>query len=94
MGLLPTMSDATRPSAQQHGSTTSRAPDVHGPPLVHCRRCDAWIVLSSTRTVSTHRTSEGLVTYFRCPAAHADFYQTPAASAEVNSRPRRSGGRR
>lgn len=81
MGLLPTMSDAMRASAQPHGSTAPEAADVHEPPLVHCRQCAAWISLSTTRSLSTHRTSEGLVTYFRCPAGHADFSQTPAEPA-------------
>ena len=78
MDLLPTTSDAMRASAQPHGSTASEAADVHGSPFVHCRQCAGWIFLPSTHTLSTHRTSGGLVTYFRCPAGHADFCRTPA----------------
>lgn len=73
MGLLPTMSDAVRTSPRHHGPTPSEPADVHGPPLVHCRQCGAWIAMSSTRTLSTHQTSGGLVTYYRCPAGHPDF---------------------
>lgn len=43
-------------------------------PSVYCRQCDADIPLSATRTLSMHRTSGGVVAYFRCRAGHADFY--------------------
>ncbi len=85
MGLLPAMSDAMGASARQQRTTSSEAGDVHGPPLVHCRRCAAWVALPSTRTLSTHRTSGGLVTYFRCPAGHVGFYQTAAEPLTSNN---------
>ena len=44
--------------------------------LVHCQRCDADHPASAVWTLSTHPTSQGVVTYFRCPAGHADFYTT------------------
>ncbi len=40
----------------------------------YCRHCLAYCPLSAIRTLSAHSTSEGLVTYFRCPLGHADFY--------------------
>ena len=76
MGLLPAMSDAMGASAQPESSIASDAADVHWPTLVHCRQCAAWVCLSSTRTLSSHRTSGGIVTYFRCTGGHADFYET------------------
>jgi hypothetical protein len=85
MGLLPAMSDAMGASASQQRSTAREAADVHGPPLVHCRQCAAWVALSTTRTLSTHRTSGGLVSYFRCPAGHVDFCQTLAESPTSNN---------
>ncbi len=74
MGLLPAMSDAMGASAPRESSTASEAADVHGPPVVHCRQCAAWVALSTTRTLSMHRTSGGIITYFRCEAYHTDFY--------------------
>ena len=86
MGLLLHMPRRGRSSHGQDGSTASEAVDVHGMSLVYCRQCAAWADLSATRSLSTHPTSGGLVPYFRCPAGHADFYQTPAEA------PRSSNG--
>ena len=41
---------------------------------VYCRQCVAWVGLSTSRRLSTHRTSGGVITYFRCEAGHTDFY--------------------
>ena len=46
------------------------------PALVHCRRCWADHPLPAVQTLSAHRSSEGVVTYFRCPTGHADFFTT------------------
>ena len=40
----------------------------------YCRHCQAPFPLSATHTLSTHSTSEGVVTYFRCPIGHAGFF--------------------
>ncbi len=53
-------------------------------PSAHCRQCDTCVPLSAARTLSTHPTSGGLVTYFRCEEGHAVLYVddlTQSASA-------------
>jgi hypothetical protein len=45
-----------------------------GTASAHCRHCNADWPLPLTRTLSRHPTSGGVVTYFRCPARHTDFY--------------------
>lgn len=62
------------------GSTASQATERHGTGLVYCRQCETWIAVFATRELSTHPTSGGIVTYFRCTAGHADFYRTSTAS--------------
>ena len=43
-------------------------------PAAYCRQCDTWLPLAAVRRLSTHTTSGGLVTYFRCEEGHANFY--------------------
>ncbi len=59
--------------------TASEATGPHGRELRYCRQCAAWVAVSATRELSTHPTSQGLVTYFRCSSGHADFNRTSAA---------------
>ena len=49
----------------------------------HCRRCCADHPVSAVRRLSTHRTSAGVVTYFRCPSGHADFFTTTQGGSHV-----------
>lgn len=44
--------------------------EVPRPP--YCRQCDACVPVAAT--LSTHPTSGGLVTYFRCEEGHANVY--------------------
>ncbi len=48
-------------------------PDVWSP---FCRPCDSYYALSAVTILSAHPTSTGLVTYFRCPVGHPDFFWT------------------
>ena len=75
VGPLPILGDHERP---RHREATSPADGLiaEGQALVHCQRCGGDHPASAVRTLSTHPTSEGVVTYFRCPAGHADFYTT------------------
>ncbi len=50
-------------------------------PLAYCRQCDAWIPVAAIGSLSIHRTSAGLVTYFRCSAGHCDFYTTKSGAS-------------
>ena len=84
MGLLRSMPGAMRASPEQHGCTESEAADVYGLQVVYCRQCEAWFGLSSIRTLSTHRTSEGLITYFRCTTGHAGYYPPAAGVLDVD----------
>lgn len=58
---------------------------------IHCRRCDAWYLAAGTRTESTHRSAEGLVSYVRCAAGHvfvhqfAEAYPKPKPPASVRA---------
>lgn len=68
--------------------TASEATGLHGSELVYCRQCAAWVAVSATQELSTHPTSRGLVTYFRCSSGHADFNRTstaPPRSEDANA---------
>ncbi len=39
-----------------------------------CRPCDSYYALSAVTILSAHSTSTGVVTYFRCPAGHPNFF--------------------
>ncbi len=88
MGLLRNKPAAVRSSSEQPRSTASEANGLHGREVVYCRQCATWVAVSAIRELSTHPTSGGLVTYFRCTAGHADFYRTstaPPASGHANA---------
>jgi hypothetical protein len=74
-GSLPTLGDLERP---RNGEAASPADGLidEANALVYCQRCGNDHLASSAGTLSTHPTSQGVVTYFRCPAGHADFYTT------------------
>lgn len=76
MGLLRNKPAAVRSGSEQAGSTASQATGLHGTEVVYCRQCATRVPVSATRELSTHPTSGGLVTYFRCTAGHADLYRT------------------
>ena len=63
-------------TARDLGSTASQETGSHWTEVVYCRQCATWVAVSSTRELSTHLTSGGVVTYFRCTAGHADLYRT------------------
>jgi hypothetical protein len=44
------------------------------PAEAFCRRCHEHYCLAVTTTLSIHFTSGGVLTYFRCPLGHLDFY--------------------
>ena len=67
---------APRDRLKEAGSTASQATGLHGTELVYCRQCATWVPVSAIRELSTHPTSGGIVTYFRCTAGHADLYRT------------------
>ena len=74
-GPLPTLGDPGRPRPEEAPS----GPDgtiEEANAVVACRRCGAAHRRSAVWTLSTHPTSQGVVTYFRCPSGHADFYTT------------------
>lgn len=79
MGLLRKKLAAAHSDREQAGSTASEATGLHGTELLYCRQCAAWVAVSATRELSTHPTSRGLVTYFRCSSGHADFNRTSTA---------------
>lgn len=91
MGLLLSMPGVMRASREQHGCTESEVADVHGQ-VVYCRQCAAWFGLSSIRPLSTHRTSEGIITYFRCTAGHAGYYPLAAGVLDVDPDTTPAGG--
>jgi len=80
MAVLRNKPSAVRSGRDHAGSTAPQATEPHGTELVYCRQCATWVVVSATRELSTHPTSGGLVTYFRCTAGHADFYRSSTAS--------------
>ena len=43
-------------------------------PETFCRRCHEHYCLAVTTILSIHVTSGGVLTYFRCPIGHLDFY--------------------
>lgn len=63
------------PASEELPSPAERLTD-ESQALVHCRRCWADHPLSAVQTLSAHRSLEGVVTYFRCPTAHAGFFTT------------------
>ena len=79
MGPRSNKPAAGRSGREQAGSTASEAIGLHGTELLYCRQCAAWVAVSATRELSTHPTSGGLVTYFRCSSGHADFNRTSTA---------------
>ena len=74
-GPQPTLGDPERPRLEEARSPVDGL-IYGGNALVHCQRCGNDHLASAVWTLSTHPTSEGVVTYFRCPAGHADFYTT------------------
>lgn len=66
--------DGPQPTLDAPESRTSEALSPEEVPFVYCRGCDTCVPLAATRMLSTHPTSGGLVTYFRCEEGHADFY--------------------
>ena len=79
VGLLRNKPGTVRSSREQPGSTASEANGLHGSERVYCRQCGTWVAVSATRELSTHPTSGGPVTYFRCSSGHADFDRTSTA---------------
>ena len=74
-GPLPPLGDPESPRPEEAPSPADGLID-EGSVLVHCQRCGNDHLASAVWTLSTHPTSQGVVTYFRCPAGHADFYTT------------------
>ena len=64
------------PPASQELPSPAERPTDESQALVHCRGCWADHPLSTVQTLSAHRSSAGVVTYFRCPTGHADFFTT------------------
>ncbi len=96
MGLLRNKPARVRSDQEQSGSTASQPTGLRETELVYCRQCVTWVAVSATRHLSTHPTSGGIVTYFRCSAGHAGFYRTstvpprsehamPQSTANVNA---------
>ena len=81
VGLLRNKPGAVRSSREQPVSIASEATALHGRELVYCRQCATWVAVSATRELSTHPTSSGPVTYFRCSSGHADFDRTSTSSS-------------
>ncbi len=79
VGLLRNKPGAVRSSREQPRSTAAEATGLHGSDLVYCRQCATWVAVSATRELSTHPTSRGVVTYFRCSSGHVDFKRTSTA---------------
>ena len=79
MGLLRNKPARVPSDHEQPGSTASQPTGIGETDLVYCRQCAAWVAVSATRHLSTHPTSGGIVTYFRCSADHAGFYRTSTA---------------
>lgn len=79
VGLLRNKPGAVRSSREPPRSVASEATGLHGSELVYCRQCATWVAVSATRELSTHPTSRGVVTYFRCSSGHADFNRTSTA---------------
>ena len=86
MGPLRNKPGAVRSSREQHGSTASEANGLHGSERVYCRQCGTWVAVSATRELSTHPTSRGPVTYFRCSSGHADFNRKSTAAPRSGQR--------
>jgi hypothetical protein len=74
-GPLPTVGDHEKPRPEEAPSPAEGLID-EGHALVHCQRCGTDHLASAVWTLSTHPTTQGVVTYFRCPAGHADFHTT------------------
>ena len=66
--------DGSVPNLGDPESKTSEALLPDDAPAAYCRQCDTWLPLAAVRRLSTHTTSGGLVTYFRCEEGHANFY--------------------
>jgi len=47
--------------------------------IVHCPKCEAKHLASSSSIESTHRTADGLVGYIRCVAGHLVIHQLTEA---------------
>ena len=48
--------------------------EQQAPAVAFCRRCHEHYGLAVTTILSIHFTSGGVLTYFRCPLGHPDFY--------------------
>jgi hypothetical protein len=74
-GPLLSLGDPERPRPEETPSP-AHGLIAEGNALVHCQRCGTDHLRCAVWTLSTHPTSQGVVTYFRCPSGHADFYMT------------------
>ncbi len=71
---VPPKGDGSLPNLGDRESKTSEALLPDEVPAAYCRQCDTWLPLAAVRRLSTHTTSGGLVTYFRCEEGHPNFH--------------------
>lgn len=74
-GQRPALGDPKR-SRPEEALSSADGLINEGHALVHCQRCGTDHLAPAVWRLSTHPTSQGVVTYFRCRAGHTGFYTT------------------